>query len=256
MWFWTRTRPRPRVLAPTPVALSVQDILAVQKLRVSLFSLPPKIHTAGRHGDALGRLLNLISDAPADAVIDFTSGPSRMSFTSICPQIGGPGVATYTLGTSGKTQHIEVTVGPVCYMGRALGRCGAGAGPDPLIGISQPFTQECLNHDECCDKTKGSPPICGSDCLPAFYAAEAGFTSAPDCGNTGGNWSDSNGFTCALSDADSNGDPEPFAGFLNDGDIFCPNVWSVAGTRTGTQISFTATNPSGASQFCAGQAWA
>jgi len=98
----------------TPVALSVQDILAIQS--VSLFSLPPKIHTAGRHGDALGRLLNLISDAPAGAVIDITSGPSRMSFTSICPQIGGLGLATYTLGILGK-----------CYQNPALGRVAAAA---------------------------------------------------------------------------------------------------------------------------------
>ena len=138
------------------IALSVQDILAVQKLRDSRFSPPPQTptsHTSGRLRDTLGRLLNLISDAPPGYVFDVTSGPSLMSFTSICPQIGGPGLATYTLGTSGKTEHYPVTVGPICYMGRALGRFGKGAGPDPLIGHSQPFTQECLNHDECCDNT-------------------------------------------------------------------------------------------------------
>jgi hypothetical protein len=106
----------------TPIALSVQDIRAFQKLGVSLFSLPPKIQPAGRHGDALGRLLNLMASTPPGYVFDYFSKISSDSFTSICPQIGGPGVATYTLGTSGKTQHIEVTVGPVCYAGRALGR--------------------------------------------------------------------------------------------------------------------------------------
>lgn len=43
----------------------------------------------------------------------------------------------------------------------------------------------------------------------------------------------------------------PFAGFLNNTDVFCPRTWGVAGTRIGTQIDFTATNPSGPSCFCA-----
>ena len=54
----------------TRVALSVQEILAVQKLRVSLFSQPPKIHTSARHGDTLVRFLNLISAASDGYVID------------------------------------------------------------------------------------------------------------------------------------------------------------------------------------------
>jgi len=231
----------------TPVALSVQDILAVQKLRDSRFSPPPKTHTSntsGRLRDTLGRLLNLISDAPPGAVIDITTGPSLLSYTSICPQIGGPGLATYTLGTSGETRHDDVTVGPVCFQDPARGRCGAVGGPDP-IGHSQPFTQECLNHDVCCDKTKGSPPFCGSDCFPAFLAAAAGYALAPDCGNTGGDWIDSNGEIYGLSNAESNGPPEPFAGYLNNADAFCArDPWLVTGTRTGLTISFTATNPS------------
>jgi hypothetical protein len=150
----------------TPVALSVQDILAVQKLRGSQIPPPPKIQTSHRLRDALGRLLNLISDAPPGAVIDFNNGPSRMSFTPICPQIGGPGEATYTTGRIKRvTHHYEVTVGPVCYHDPALGRCGTGG------GLVQRFTQECLNHDVCCDRTKKPIPFCGSDCLPAFWTA-------------------------------------------------------------------------------------
>jgi hypothetical protein len=120
----------------TPVALSVQDILAFQKLRRSLLSLPSKIDPSARHAEALGTLITLMADAPAGAVLDLTTKISSESYTNICPQIGGPGVATYTLGIFGKTQHIEVTVSPVCYMGRALGRCGAGAGPDPGNWVS------------------------------------------------------------------------------------------------------------------------
>jgi hypothetical protein len=54
-----------------PVALSVQDILAFQKLRDSL----PPIITSARHADALTSLINLMADAPPGIVFDFTSGP-------------------------------------------------------------------------------------------------------------------------------------------------------------------------------------
>lgn len=101
-------------------------------------------------------------------------------------------------------------------------------------------------------RNKGIPPVCGLDCFDAFTAAAPGYILAPDCGNTGGNWIESNDLTYALSDASSRGDPMPFAGFLNATSPFCPSVRSVAGTRMGTQIGFTAINPSGPSQFCAG----
>ncbi|MGH6838995.1 MAG: hypothetical protein ACREDT_09350 [Methylocella sp.] len=232
-----------------PATLSRQDILACRKLGVSL---TPKINSYSRHGDALTSLLNLISSTPPGFAFDIRSGPlTNESFTSICPEIGGPGVATYTLGIIfRKTYHKEVTVGPICYQNPALGRCGAGGGPDAEIGLIQRFTQECLNLDACCDAKKEGA-FCGPECFPAILAAEAGFNDAPDCGDTGGNWADSNGMTYALGDANSSGDPMPVAGVLNANDPFCPSEWGVAGTRTGKQISFTATNPSGPSRFCA-----
>jgi len=237
----------------TPVALSVQDILAFQKLRDSHYSPPPTIHTSARLRDALGSLINLMADAPAGHVIDITSGLFGGSYTSICPQIGGPGEATYTLGT--EYHHDDVTVGPVCYKDPALGRCGKGGGPDiGLFGIGfvQRFTQECLNHDQCCEASKERPPACGLGCAQAFDAAEPGYLDAPDCGNTGGDWFDSNGETYELSDANSKGDPKPFSGILNASSPFCPSEWNVTGTRTGTEIDFTALNPDGPSEFCAG----
>ena len=91
----------------TPIALSVQDILAIQQLRVSIHSLQTKIHMAARHGDALARLINLMAVAPAGHVIDITGGLSGGSFTSICPQIAGPGEATYaTFNTFNKTGNV------------------------------------------------------------------------------------------------------------------------------------------------------
>jgi hypothetical protein len=141
-------------------------------------------------------------------------------------------------------------IGEMLPESRARAR-GRGGGHAPIIGFVQPFTQECLNHDVCCDKTKGSPPICGSDCLPAFYLAEAGYTNAPDCGTTGRNWEDSNANIYGLAGGDSDGDPETFTGFFNSSDPFCAhNPWLVTGTRTGPQISFTATNPSPPDILC------
>jgi hypothetical protein len=55
-----------------------------------------------------------------------------------------------------------------------------------------------------------------------------------------------------MNDADSKGEPKPFSGVLNANSPFCPSEWPVTGTRTGTQISFTAKNPSGPSRFCPG----
>jgi hypothetical protein len=83
-----------------------------------------------------------MANAPAVA-IDYSS--SNPTFTPICNEIGGPGVALYRFG--GGPRYDDVTVGPICYIPPATGRCGAGGGPDPIVGLAQPFTQECLNHD-------------------------------------------------------------------------------------------------------------
>ena len=248
---YTRNKVRLRIVSQaneTPTTLSVQDILAFQQLRVSLTS---KINKAARHGDALTRLINLMASAPAGHVFDITSGPSGGSFTSICPQIGKIREATYT-PRFGTTHHKTVTVGPNCYVNPALGRCGIGGGHSPFVGDSQPFTQECLNHDYCCEETGESPPVCGFDCAPAFDEAVPGYLAAPDCGTTAGDWSDSHAHDIAvLSGGDSTGDPTPFTGVINEYSPSCPRGWAVVGTRTGTEISFTATNPDGASRFCA-----
>ncbi|MGH6857932.1 MAG: hypothetical protein ACRECP_09940 [Methylocella sp.] len=233
-----------------PAALSRQDILAFQKLLGSRFSPRPKIQTSDRLRDALGSLINLIASAPEGYTLNFPKGRvTNESFKSICPEIGHIGEASFILGK--KFYYKTVLVGPICYKDPALGRCGRGGGPDFIIGWVQRFTQECLNHDECCEVSGKSPPVCGMECAAAFDAAEDGFLHAPDCGDTGGNWADSNGFTYALGDANSSGDPIPFGGVLNATSPFCPSEWDVAGTRTGKQISFTATNPSPPTRFCA-----
>ncbi|MGH6847224.1 MAG: hypothetical protein ACREC0_07250 [Methylocella sp.] len=212
-------------------------------------SLTPKINSYSRHGDALTSLLNLISSAPEGYNLNFPKGRvTNASFKSICPEIGHIGEASFTLG---KKFHYEtVLVGPFCYKDPARGRCGRGGGPDPGIGFVQRFTQECLNHDVCCDTSGKPPPVCGMECAATFDAAEDGFFDAPDCGTTAGNWTDDSGFTYVFTGGDSRGDPEAFTGTVNFNNR-CDVAWNVTGTRTGRNISFTETNPSG-EDLCVG----
>ncbi|MGH6837752.1 MAG: hypothetical protein ACREDT_02935 [Methylocella sp.] len=215
-----------------PAALSRQDILACRKLGVSL---TPKINSYSRHGDALTSLLNLISSAPEGYTLNFPKGRvTNEGFKSICPEIGHIGEASFTLGKN--FYYKSVLVGPVCYKDPALGRCGRGGGPDFLIGWVQRFTQECLNHDECCEVSGKPPPICG--CAAAFDAAEDGFFKAPDCGTTAGTWTDDfgQGDKWVITAGDSGGNPpQDFTGTVN-----ACGTYSVGGTRNGPNISFSA----------------
>lgn len=238
--------------------LSDQDIAAFQNL---LVSLPRAIDTSSRHGDALTSFVNLMASAPAIDPIDIIC---FRGFTPICDEIGGTGVATYKLK---RVIHNDpVQIGPVCYMPPAKGRCGAGAGPDPAVGLQQRFTQECLNHDQCCAATKdrilckkiGRIKICanvcgrsGKECMNEFKAACNGFFFAPDCGTTAGNWTLDDGSTFVLTGGESTGEATAFSGTVNT--IVC-GTWDVAGTRTGTNIVFTATNTSGAPAPCVASA--
>lgn len=235
--------------------LAVSEILAFQNL---LERLPQKISTETRHGDALTSFVNLMASAPVGRALDLDASAKALGgpgFTAMCGQIGEEAVATYRLQSG--VQHTPVTVGPICFGPPGLGRCGAGAGPDRpthIDGLRQRFTQECLNHDQCCYATndryvrifgiKTPVNVCGnsgSECVPEFEAAATGFFFAPDCGRTTGDWLDNFGNTYSLSGGNSSGNARPFTGSTNTG--VC-GVWSVTGTRTGTSISFTADNPS------------
>ncbi len=215
--FWTTN---------APAVLTATDIIAFQKL---LVTLPAEVNSESAHGDALLTVINLLASAPVGNAINISS--SGKSYTSICSEIGGPGTAIV-----GK-QSYSVTVGPICYMPPALGRCGRGGGADPGIELVQRFTQQCLDHDECCDVTGKNPPICGTQCLPEFKAAAPGFFFAPDCGTTAGQWIDNYGITYVLNGGDSSGTPESFSGYAN---VQKYGEWAVSGTRKGTGITFTA----------------
>jgi hypothetical protein len=57
-----------------------------------------------------------------------------------------------------------------------MGKCGPGCGADGRWDQGQ-YTQECYNHDLCCTMTKDNM----GDCEDEFWAAAAGFLSAPLC---------------------------------------------------------------------------
>src|ERR1700730_1341123 len=116
------------------------------------------------------------------------------------------------------------------------------------------FTQECLNHDQCCkvagDRKLGPVDFCGAagirKCVFAFEAGIPSFIFAPDCGATAGTWTDNVGFPWSLKGGDSSafgGGSTTFSGTVDTGSgYFGCGIWDVAGTRNGTKIDFTATD--------------
>jgi hypothetical protein len=240
-----------------PIAITAQDITTLQKL---LRSVAPNVNLDSRVGDALTSFLNFLGSAPPGVVLNKQTEISRSggvnvqadTFTPICNLIGAKTTAN-PLPFLSQT----VTVGPQCYAEPAFGRCGKGGGPDLGIGLVQRFTQECLNHDQCCTVFGSNPvgpaDLCGPEtsgsniplCTPEFIAAAPGFFFAPDCGTTAGNWIDNFGITYAITGGAGSGVPSPLTGTSNTGGC---GVWDVKGVRSGTTLVFSATNPLGESQ--------
>jgi hypothetical protein len=223
------------------VALATGDIVAFQKL---LAVLPGKIGVEDRNADALSSLVNLVASAPVGATIDLRV--SGLTWTPLCSSVGKSGMASFKL-RDGSHRDI-VRVGPICYAPPALGRCGAGSGPDTAIGLVQRFTQQCLDHDQCCVKTGnriiGGANVCGNsgtECIPEFTAAAPGFFFAPDCGATAGSWWDTTGATWVLTGGESSGLSRDVTG-----KVYPPvcRPFSVFGRRSGRTLSLTARNTS------------
>jgi len=258
-----------------PATMPIEDIWRFQKL---LQSLPPLIGANTQHADALGSLVNLIASVPRDKPIDFNLAPPATTYDSICGQIGQQSTATYKLcvnvPTCKKTDAFttynqQVIVGPACYVPPALGRCGQGGGPDPVIGLVQRFTQQCLNHDQCCQVTgdryqtiyvpgigNETVDVCGrphtEECEYEIHRAVGGFLFAPDCGTTEGEWTDNSGYVYTLTGGDGSGKLETFTGTVATvGLPECP-TWKVDGTRKGKTISLTAENLRSERKTCAG----
>jgi len=246
-------------------ALSVDDIIRFQKL---LVSLGPVIGAEMQHADALGSLVSFVASFPRDNPLNFDIAPPAAEFHSICALIDQQSTATYKLcadlttchETRALVPHVDnVTVGPVCYVPPALGRCGAGGGPDPAIGWAQRFTQECLNHDQCCEATinriiKGVN-VCGHDgtneCVKEAGAALPGLLFAPDCGTTAGQWTDNFGYVYDLTGGIGALNLKPFSGTVTTTIPECP-TWKVDGMRKGKTISLTAENLASERKTCAG----
>ncbi len=233
-----------------PAALAPQDIAAVQQLR---FFLPARIGATELHADALASLVNLVASAPAGVTIKIAT--VSLSYTSICPLIGSSDIASYRLPSG--MQRASVTVGPACYVAPALGRCGAAGGPDPGIGLAQRFTQQCLDHDQCCvatgDRYVDGADVCGKagtdECIPEFIQAAPGFFFAPDCGVTTGTWTDDAGAVWSLT----GGGPGIGENPAISGTVTPPGCapYSVSGLRNGVSLYLFAAN--GAKDGCA--AW-
>lgn len=239
-----------------PVPISVSDLARFQRLRTLSVG---RVDGSTRLGEAFFSLMNFLSEAPPGRplLVGMPGGVQPQAFTRICGQIGRAGTGTYVL--DGTTNSDPVTVGPACFAPPALGRCGAEGGPDAAVGDAQRFTQECLNHDQCCVATGTRferrfgfrVNVCGradGDCEPEFNAAAHGFFFAPDCGSVAGGWTDGFGHVYNLSGGGASGDTTAVAGTVSV--RFC-GVWNVEGTQTGQAITFTATNPAGPSVRCA-----
>lgn len=164
----------------------------------------PTLATKGPIRNYLRRVLLLLLSYPPGTPIDLDIGPepepkpppggapplpprSRPggSWTSICDKIGASVTASYDIN-EGETISTDVVVGP-CADGACLGRCGPNCGPLPLSRI-QVFTQECLNHDQCCADTDPGTLCAFNECSDEWWAAADGFLFAPDCAAITGDW--------------------------------------------------------------------
>jgi hypothetical protein len=108
--------------------------------------------------DTLLRILNLLESHSPNEFLNVSKikGYQPRARTSICAAIGTTKAASYDI--DGTTYSDTVTVGP-CGSDSCLGRCGAGCSG---IGRGMTFTQDCLNHDVCCDRLAKLHP--GASC--------------------------------------------------------------------------------------------
>ena len=181
--------------AEAPAPVDQADMRALQALSQGLGELP----RGSSARDALEGLLALLAEAPPGVVLDVdTAAPAsgererivaaRAGIRSLCDTARATG--SYTLG--GQRVSTRVAVGP-CYneANECLGRCGRGCRSTTVAGHSNPstvqrFTQDCLNHDLCVQRTGGNLGPCSDELL----AAADDFLLAPDCASLTGRWTD------------------------------------------------------------------
>ena len=176
--------------APAPVGQA--DLRVLGALPREFPELP-----SGTARDALEGLLALLGEAPPGIVLDVDK---KAAIRSLCGVRRATG--TYTLGS--QRVSTRVAVGP-CYneANRCLGRCGRGCRSTSVAGFSNPgrvqrFTQDCLDHDLCVDRTGDALGACTDE----FLAAVDDFLLAPDCGSLSGGWTDNLGEVWRLVQGD------------------------------------------------------
>jgi hypothetical protein len=178
-----------------PLALLREETLALKDLARD-FPQP-----AGRLGDALASFVSLLAEAPVGATLD--REPPKVSKAemskSLCERVGTERIAHWD--TDGRSHGKKVLLGP-CYNkdNGCMGRCGKGCSANVVAGEGNPtavqrFTQACLNHDMCNEKTGD---VLG-DCTDEFFAAADDFFFARDCAALDGKWVDGNGLTWKLN---------------------------------------------------------
>lgn len=154
----------------------------------------------GRIGDALASFVGLLAGAPVGATLDYATpkvSKSEMS-KSLCERVGTDRIAHWNVDDRGHSK--KVLVGPCYNKGNdCLGRCGAGCSASVVAGEGNPaavqrFTQACLNHDMCDEKTGD---VLG-ECTEEFFEAADDFFFARDCAALDGQWVDGSGLTWKL----------------------------------------------------------
>lgn len=235
-----------------PVALTEGDILQIK-------ILGKKFHEDEvdnkKIGEALGSLLGFLYETPPNTVIQINTGktdslenqqlsPSNLpefSIVSLCSATGDRVSGSFTVGA--KPFQKTVALGP-CYneANACLGRCGPGCDAPPAVRVQQ-FTQDCLDHDLCTQKTR---QIFGP-CTDEWIAAADDFFFAPDCGNMTGQWTEAtdrtdNNLLWTLSE-------DHFTGLITGSadDIAVSCAWNVNGEHTGADSVLNAVNSSGSS---------
>ncbi len=153
----------------------------------------------------LEHTLNLLTEAPPGLILaidrDFDDEPQKgtKTITSLCASTGKRVKATYTTET--RTLSETLLVGP-CYNAKneCIGRCGIGCGVLGS-GLSQQFTQDCLNHDLCRLRTGANVT---APCDDEFVSASDDFFVAADCAEFSGTWKDNYKFKWTVTQ-DANG---------------------------------------------------
>jgi hypothetical protein len=218
--------------ADGPAPLEEADLRIARALGAALGPQQPH-----RVGDALLGTLALLAEVRPGTVLDLAvpgtadakAAPAGIRSLCRAPRATG----SYTLGSRRISR--TVVVGS-CYnaASECLGRCGRGCRSTEVAGYANPdtvqrFTQDCLDHDLCVQRTGDNL----GECLDELLDAVDDFLRAPDCGSLDGAWTDS---LAAVWDLDQRDD------FSVRGTVTLPRCGrlAVTGRHQGASVALTA----------------